>query len=419
MELAYDAETGLAEGEGVPVDALIIEGSSDPGWKPWLGADAKPAAYRRVPLLRVADDTIAVGAIQIVMAPDGNVRLRVGVEREQWKLANGEWRPFTVDDPQAFAKTLGAWWETEYGGPKEDTPQARATALAKALAERSRDHVRRLRAARAVVEGRLSDALREESDVPDRGTLAALRTLLRLGAAEARNSAPRAKDQLATLIELARAANRAREQCLEGVRQGTALWRTDGPTYHLHRRLVDPTLLRPKDEPDPATAPQPVWLRQHDAGIRQLGSAAEQLGEEVDQIYGLLDGASTIAAIRDAEAQEQLNTVAAVAAVGLGIPGLILALFGADVLVPFSEGGRQAAVLGLIFLVTLVVLLFVLAQMRQSSARSGRTMATALGVATLLALTLFLVSSLNPTEDRTVFECAPRDGGPVLTCRAP
>jgi hypothetical protein len=117
---------------------------------------------------------------------------------------------------------------------------------------------------------------------------------------------------------------------------------------------------------------QPPWLRQHDLAVRHLVDGADELAAEVQHVHGLLNGAATIAATRDADAQEQLNSVAVVAAVGSGVPGLIFALYGADVLVPFTEGSRQLAVLGLIFLVTILVLMFVLSRLHPARAQRRR-----------------------------------------------
>jgi hypothetical protein len=163
------------------------------------------------------------------------------------------------------------------------------------------------------------------------------------------------------------------------------------------------------DAPD--DGPQPPWLRQHDLAVRHLVDGADELAAEVQHVHGLLNGAATIAATRDADAQEQLNSVAVVAAVGSGVPGLIFALYGADVLVPFTEGSRQLAVLGLIFLVTILVLMFVVSRMHQARTQYGRTVGTATVIAAALAATLLTVASLDPGRDPTVVDCRPTSSG--------
>jgi peptidoglycan/LPS O-acetylase OafA/YrhL len=70
-----------------------------------------------------------------------------------------------------------------------------------------------------------------------------------------------------------------------------------------------------------------------------------QLSEEAALIAGMLDAASTMAAAREGEAQETFNALTAVAALGLGIPALVLAYYGADRLLPLNDWRRAGAML--------------------------------------------------------------------------
>ena len=62
--------------------------------------------------------------------------------------------------------------------------------------------------------------------------------------------------------------------------------------FHQHRKLLDPTLVRPTNALDLDKMP---WFAPHDLAVRHLDVAAEHLGEEVDQIYGLLTGIASVA----------------------------------------------------------------------------------------------------------------------------
>ena len=136
--------------------------------------------------------------------------------------------------------------------------------------------------------------------------------------------------------------------------------------FHQHRKLLDPTLVRPTNALDLDKMP---WFAPHDLAVRHLDVAAEHLGEEVDQIYGLLTGIASVATLREAEAQEQLNVIIAGAAVGLGVPGLVFAFYGAEVLAPLDATEPLLAV-ALTLAATLVVILIVLIALRRRTPTS-------------------------------------------------
>lgn len=60
------------------------------------------------------------------------------------------------------------------------------------------------------------------------------------------------------------------------------------------------------------------------------------LGDEVTRLQALLSSVSTFAVAQEGEAQQRFNTLAAAAAAGLGLPALILSLYGADDYLPFT-----------------------------------------------------------------------------------
>ncbi|MGW6931738.1 hypothetical protein ACWGE0_16925 [Lentzea sp. NPDC054927] len=61
-----------------------------------------------------------------------------------------------------------------------------------------------------------------------------------------------------------------------------------------------------------------------------------ELGDEVTRLQSLLSSVSTFAVAQEGEAQQRFNMLAAAAAAGLGLPALILSLYGADDYLPFT-----------------------------------------------------------------------------------
>ena len=61
-----------------------------------------------------------------------------------------------------------------------------------------------------------------------------------------------------------------------------------------------------------------------------------ELGDELTRLQSLLSSVSTFAVAQEGEAQQRFNMLAAAAAAGLGLPALILSLYGADVYLPFT-----------------------------------------------------------------------------------
>lgn len=86
---------------------------------------------------------------------------------------------------------------------------------------------------------------------------------------------------------------------------------------------------RRRAEADPTFA-------EYDAAIRQCGALDQELSEEAEVLRGVLAAGSAIAVTRDAQAGEKFTVLAAVSAVALGLPALVLALYGASDYLPFT-----------------------------------------------------------------------------------
>ncbi|WP_232285295.1 hypothetical protein [Saccharomonospora xinjiangensis] len=167
-----------------------------------------------------------------------------------------------------------------------DEPQARAMVMAKAFAEGSRNELTRLRAMRYELERRIADLL-----------------------AQRRTTTLRAV--LAEVVELSMAVSRARDQAREAGRSRLHSWLwSDG---------------------EPPMAPV------HEAALRHCLAMDAELAEEDARLHSLLSGLSTLAVAQDGEAQQRFNLAAAAVAAGLGLPALILALYGADAVLPLDS----------------------------------------------------------------------------------
>ncbi|MEV6239473.1 hypothetical protein [Lentzea sp. NPDC051838] len=70
--------------------------------------------------------------------------------------------------------------------------------------------------------------------------------------------------------------------------------------------------------------------------VRHCEAMDVELGEEITRLQSLLSSVSTFAVAQEGETQQRFNTLAAAAAAGLGLPALILSLYGADDYLPFT-----------------------------------------------------------------------------------
>jgi hypothetical protein len=78
-----------------------------------------------------------------------------------------------------------------------------------------------------------------------------------------------------------------------------------------------------------------------------------ELGEEITRLQSLLSSVSTFAVAQEGEAQQRFNMLAAAAAAGLGLPALILSLYGADDYLPFTLDKAWRALAPIAFALTL------------------------------------------------------------------
>jgi hypothetical protein len=186
--------------------------------------------------------------------------------------------------------------------------EGRATVIAKAIAESSRDEVYTVRALRYELERVIGANLRR------------LRT-------------QELEFVLADVVELTVAVSRARDEAAEARRGGLSSWRSDPAAYHAQRRLQDPTLPR---RPGARRARRRSWFPILDAGVRQCEAMDRLLTEETTLLHQLLDAAASVSVARDAQAQETFTLVATVGGVLIGMPALIIALYGATSVLPIN-----------------------------------------------------------------------------------
>jgi hypothetical protein len=275
------------------------------------------AVFRAVPLLAVLqagnDRLVAVGQSQILIARGVGPVITV-VVRALW-VASTEgygggvvtnWR--AIDDHERLAGLV----EDTVRRARHETPddlEWQATAMAKALAEASHNAIAELRSFRYGLERLLGENLR---------------------GGPARDLEP----ILADIIELSTVCGRTCDEAREAAREGMWTWRTDPDAYHAHRGMLDVSL---PPRPGNREGRRRPWFRVLDAGVRQCLQMERLAAEEAPFLHSLLNSASTIAVTRDARAQETFNLIATVGGVMLGVPGLILAMYGASDVLPLTR----------------------------------------------------------------------------------
>ncbi|GGU34412.1 hypothetical protein [Lentzea flava] len=87
--------------------------------------------------------------------------------------------------------------------------------------------------------------------------------------------------------------------------------------------------------------------------VRHCEAMDAELGDEVTRLQSLLSSVSTFAVAQEGEAQQRFNMLAAAAAAGLGLPALILSLYGADDYLPFTWDKAWRALAPIAFALTL------------------------------------------------------------------
>lgn len=258
-------------------------------------------AFFAVPFLRLSGDAgtrrLVVGQARVLATPDGSVELTV--VRQTARSEETGWAEDTaVPGESALERISGLPLPSAY--PGEGDAVSQAVTLAKAIAESSRNEVLRLRSLRYELERDIAQLLTKRN----RGSLRPL---------------------LANTIELSTALGRARDQAQKAIRDGLWIWLWDDETYHQ---------VRAEQAHQPG---EPAWVRTYRNALRHSAAMDDQLAEEIDRLHSLLTGISAFAVAADSEAQERFNLMAALAAAGLGLPALIISLYGADTFLPLNS----------------------------------------------------------------------------------
>lgn len=288
------------------------------------GTPETPSSVRVAPLLIGSGATpegrptdLSVGRVQVIVTDADHIAYEIELA-ERWVVDGG----MLSVDRGIDAATLGGALAAAVGrvlpSVHTDDPVHIAAAHAKAISEVSRNTVHDVRALRYDLEERL--AAESGDEVADEEHTWIVSSVLKLN------------------ILCGRAVDQARA----AVREGLWSYLDDADAYHSYRRLRDPTLIG--DRP-PATTGMRSWMRLHDTAVRQCEEIAAQLSEESTVLVGLLEAASSISSSREADAQTRLNLLVALLSLGLGVPALVLALYGAQLILPLDTLRQQVAFL--------------------------------------------------------------------------
>ena len=343
-----------------------------------LGESESPSVIRVVPLLRVftiaQSRCIAVGNIRIVVSGLQQVAVEVFLDGI-WKEGNARdnFVPLNLEVSEglddlahimnALRDLLGEIARVHSNGA-DTSNEFHAAYVAKSVAEHSRNAIAEVREVRYGLELQLAETSSKSSVEGSQGSIVS--ALLQLG------------------ILLGRGADNARE----AVREGLWVFLTDSNAYHSYRVLQDPGII---NNAVPATEFSRTWMKLHDAAIRQCTELRGQLDAECISVHALLAAAAAVSSSREADAQTNFNTLAAVASFGLGIPALVLALYGADRLLPLDTLPRQFAFLpvaaGLVFAAILAV-------MRSPTGKRRRVWLLGAASSLIAALALLIVAGM-------------------------
>lgn len=345
-----------AEDHGVRAAVTVEVG--DPGPDHPGPGHRRPRAGEAVlaaPLVRLigppGERRVLVGRVRVSVDADGACAVTLLV-RVTWSERGG-WHQEAEPRVAVDRALLRALAEPRHriGGD----PASVAVVTAKAFAEAARNEVDRLRDLRYEVERQVADLLAQRRS-------AALRPLL------------------AQVVELSSALSRARDHARDTVRDGLSIHLWDPDTYHRNRG-------------EATTAEPKPWAATHRNALRHCEAVDVLLSEEVDRLQTLLVGMSTFAVAQDGEAQQRFNTLAASAAAGLGVPALILALYGADDFLPFTadRAWRALAPIAVTALAAVTVALW-----RMPGRVSVRQYLAAVGLVVALVAILLVAGFLAP-----------------------
>lgn len=347
-------------------------------------------AFRAAPLLAIVDTDsgklMVIGHCQITVQPrrapvvrvlarglwlasrstdtPRRSRRRLGRSAERISTADHNWR--IVPESERLREALIPWFRSNPHEIPTDE-EGRATMIAKAIAESSRNEVYTVRALRYELERVIGANLRR------------LRT-------------QELEFVLADVVELTVAVSRARDEATEAWRGGLSSWRSNVAAYHAQRRLQDPTLPR---RAGARRARRQPWFAILDAGVRQCRAMDQLLTEESTLLHQLLDAAASVSVARDAQAQEAFTLVATVGGVLIGIPALIIALYGATSVLPINL--TNAVVLVPVAAAGLLAgLLAAFLPGRERGGKIGRFAVTLVATAATLILLAMAGSMVNP-----------------------
>lgn len=333
------------------------------------GRDA--GGLRVSPLLFVAgqegERLIVVGHV-LVEADPASVSLEATIVAAWFEdgLIN-EFTPVSTEDAEQRREVQTRTADnlrTRFGLTAPDTdPTLTAAALAKSLAEASRNTVGTLREIRYALEECLTQS--------SKGTRAS----------------EEYTDIIAALLQLNIICGRGADQAREASREGLWVHTTDPEAYHAYRKLQDPALI---NEYSPATHLTRPWMRSHDAAMRQCQEMCRQLEKESESIRILLSAASSISTSREADAQARFNLLVTLLSIGLGIPALFLTLYGANLLLPLNTWPKVGAFVP----VGIALLAAGIAAIWFAPRGSKRRIWLYCGVAVLLILVLMIVAAV-------------------------
>lgn len=208
-------------------------------------------------------------------------------------------------------------------------------------------------------------------------------------------------DVLTALIDVARVASGVSSRLGTAEREIAFLWRGGGASDEISRRVAAVHAgRRPEADLDERVDRSYLLM------ARQCAAARALLADEMQASYDLLSGVGALSASRDAAGQAQLNRIAASTAVLATVLGTVLALYGADLVVPGMDQRPGALLAGLAVVVSVIFLLLFVASDTPHDQNWWRGAAgLSVGMAVLFAA--LAVASAREQDTTTVeFECA-------------
>ncbi|OOC54870.1 MULTISPECIES: hypothetical protein [Nocardiopsis] len=297
---------GSPRREGHGTEAEVVQGVvSSPLDAPGRGEAGLSGArvLLAAPLLRVVGPhgrrRVVVGQFRVGTGRDTAARVTLAVQAV-WSETGG-WHQEPVVPGEADEALVASLAEPAHAVVGDE--RSTAVTMAKAFAESSRNEVLRLRELRYELEQSMADHLAGRAGGPLRPLLAAA-------------------------VELSTAVGRARDQAVEAARSGLWVWLWDREAYRRVR------------EPEAKAGGEPGWTPRLRAGIRHCEAMDRELAEEVERLHSLLGSMSTFAVAQGTEAQERFTLAVGAGAAVIGLPALVLSLYGANAYLPMDSFDR-------------------------------------------------------------------------------